>query len=51
MRGWRYEELRKAGYPVREAITLAEREDVDLHVACTMVRQGCSAAQALRILT
>ncbi len=30
---WRAEELERAGYPVHEAATLAERHDVDLHLA------------------
>lgn len=50
VRGWRLEELLRAGYNHRAALELAERMDVDLHVAASMVRSGCSVSTALRIL-
>jgi hypothetical protein len=48
---WRYEQLRRAGYERRDARALAGRPDVDLHVACNLLRDGCSRETALRILT
>ena len=48
---WRYECLEDAGYPVEMAITLAERADVDLHLACELLERGASVKNALRILT
>jgi hypothetical protein len=47
---WRSEELERAGYPVREAARLAERNDVDLHFAIDLISQGCPVAVALEIL-
>jgi hypothetical protein len=49
--GWRFDELRRAGWPINEALQLAERTDVDLHEACELLAQGCSVEVALRILT
>ena len=48
---WRYEELERAGYPTDIAIALAERFDVDLHVACELLARGATMHEALRILT
>ena len=48
---WRYECLEDAGYPVIEAIALAERPGVDLHEACALLAAGASVEQAVRILT
>lgn len=48
---WRYEELERAGYPVDIAVALAERSDVDLHVACSLLGRGATVHEALRILT
>ena len=48
--GWRREELERAGYDVAAAARIAERTDVDLHLAVDLVRQGCSHEIALRIL-
>jgi hypothetical protein len=47
---WRAEQLESAGYGPREAARLARRADVDLHVALDLVRHGCPAELALRIL-
>jgi len=47
---WRYEELERAGYPTDIAIALAERFDVDLHVACDLLARGATMHEALRIL-
>jgi hypothetical protein len=48
---WRYEELKRAGYGEREAMELALRRDVDLHVALRLLRNGCPVEIAVRILT
>ncbi len=47
---WRAEELECAGYAPRDAGRLAVRHDVDLHLALELLRRGCSADVALRIL-
>lgn len=47
---WRYEALERVGYPVDVAIALSARSDVDLHVACDLLRQGATVSEALRIL-
>ena len=48
---WRYERLEDAGYPTDIAIMLAERGDVDLHLACDLLERGATMHEALRILT
>ena len=48
--GWRFEELRRAGYGERDALELADRSDVDLHLAVELIRRGCPLETALRIL-
>jgi len=48
---WRYEELGRAGYPPEQAIDLAGRADVDLHVAVGLLAHGATVEQAVRILT
>lgn len=47
---WRFEELRRAGYDVPQALTLAESESVDLHQACEMLESGCPPERAVAIL-
>jgi hypothetical protein len=47
---WRAEELERAGYPVRDAARLAERHDVDLHLAIDLITQGCPVPVAVEIL-
>ena len=47
---WRIDELERAGYDPRAAMTLAARHDVDLHRAVDLLRNGCSPELALRIL-
>jgi hypothetical protein len=46
---WRYDELRKAGYPVENAVRVAESE-ADLHIACDLLKQGATVMEAMRIL-
>ena len=48
---WRYECLFAAGYPVDDAISLAENADVDLHFAVGLLVHGATVAQAVAILT
>jgi hypothetical protein len=47
---WRLEELEKAGFEAHHALELAERSDVDLHLAVALMRSGCPVGTALRIL-
>ena len=47
---WRTEEMERAGYAPAEARELAERMYVDLHLAIELVRKGCPAETAVRIL-
>ena len=47
---WRTEEMERAGYGPSVARDLAERTYVDLHLAVELVRQGCPAETAVRIL-
>jgi hypothetical protein len=47
---WRIDELERAGYDPRAALTIATRHDVDLHRAVDLLRSGCSPELALRIL-
>lgn len=47
---WRYECLAHAGYPVDDAISLAENPDVDLHFAVGLLARGAEVQTALRIL-
>jgi hypothetical protein len=47
---WRSEELERNGYDHDSAVQLAARPDVDLHRAIELVRSGCPAETALRIL-
>jgi hypothetical protein len=47
---WRVEQLARAGYDDRAAGRLAALPHVDLHVAVDLLRNGCPADTALRIL-
>ena len=47
---WRVEELHRAGYGQREAVKLAMRIDVDLHLAVDLLSNGCPPQTALEIL-
>jgi len=48
--GWRCEELARAGYSADAAAKIAERGDIDLHLASNIRRQGCTDELALAIL-
>jgi hypothetical protein len=50
VRGWRRAELERAGYSRVAAEQLAELSYVDLHLATNLLRRGCPAETALRIL-
>ena len=47
---WRAEELERAGYEAYAASLLASRNDVDLHYAIDLLRNGCVPELALQIL-
>jgi hypothetical protein len=47
---WRLERLIDAGYPASVALSLAERVEIDLHLAVRLLRAGCPPATAVRIL-
>jgi hypothetical protein len=47
---WRAEELVRAGFDPSDAIALAARHDIDLHLAVELVEQGCPYETAINIL-
>ena len=47
---WRFEELQRAGFSLREAWLLAGSKQVDVRTAERLLTQGCPSATALRIL-
>lgn len=47
---WRLDQLMLAGYEAEDALLLALRGEVDLHRATSLLRSGCPAETALRIL-
>jgi hypothetical protein len=47
---WRAEELERAGYRAEEAVALASRNYVDLHLAVELLERGCPTETAVRIL-
>ena len=47
---WRLERLVETGYDRDTASFLAQRVDVDLHVAVMLAEKGCPPATAVRIL-
>jgi len=47
---WRAEQLELAGFGAAAAAELAVRSDVDLHGAIELLRGGCPAELALKIL-
>jgi hypothetical protein len=49
-RGWRFEQLQRAGYPARDALVLSACSGVDLHQAIRLLRNGCPHPTAMRIL-
>jgi hypothetical protein len=47
---WRFEALTKAGYDASDALVLATRVEIDLHIATDLLKRGCPVSTALRIL-
>ena len=47
---WRAEELVRAGYEPGDAIALAARPDIDLHLAVRLMASGCPYETAMDIL-
>ena len=47
---WRRAKLERAGFEAAAAAAIAERLDIDLHVATDLVRSGCPPETALEIL-
>jgi hypothetical protein len=47
---WRAEELIRAGYTPSDAVALAARHDIDLHLAVELLGQGCPIDTAIDIL-
>jgi hypothetical protein len=47
---WRFETLRRAGYPSSVAWVLASARDVDVRFAERLLAQGCPPSTAARIL-
>jgi hypothetical protein len=47
---WRAEELIRAGYTPSDAVALAARHDIDLHLAVELLVQGCPIDTAIDIL-
>jgi hypothetical protein len=47
---WRLDSLERAGYDGQSAAVLAASPEVDLHLAVSLLEQGCSVDLALQIL-
>ena len=47
---WRCDELRRAGYDLKNAILLAVNTEVDLRLALDLRARGCPSETACRIL-
>jgi hypothetical protein len=47
---WRYHQLLAAGWPEQQALVLAANHEIDLHLACDLLTQGCDLALAWEIL-
>jgi hypothetical protein len=47
---WRAEELVRAGFDPSDAVALAARHDIDLHLAVELIEQGCPYETAIEIL-
>jgi rRNA processing protein Krr1/Pno1 len=47
---WRAEELVRAGFDPSDAIALASRHDIDLHLAVGLIKRGCPYETAIAIL-
>jgi hypothetical protein len=47
---WRFQQLLRAGWPEQHALLLAANRDIDLHLACDLLANGCDPALAGEIL-
>jgi hypothetical protein len=47
---WRLDTLERAGYDAESAAVLAASPEVDLHLAVSLLKRGCSVQLALQIL-
>lgn len=47
---WRLQQFLEVGYAHHRAELLAARSDVDAHLACWLLANGCDQVTALRIL-
>jgi hypothetical protein len=47
---WRFQQLVVAGWSEQQALVLAASRDVDLHLACDLLAEGCDPGIALQIL-
>ena len=47
---WRAEELVRAGFDPGDAVALAARHDIDLHLAVELIEHGCPYETAIDIL-
>jgi hypothetical protein len=47
---WRFHQLLAAGWPEQQALVLAANHDIDLHLACDLLAEGCELALASEIL-
>ena len=47
---WRFQQLLAAGWPEADAVVLAARHEVDLHLACELIAKGCDPSTAWEIL-
>ena len=47
---WRFQQLVGAGWCEQHALVLAASRDVDLHLACDLLAEGCDPDIALQIL-
>lgn len=48
---WRENQLLEAGYPPKTAHKLANNSHVDLHMALSLLREGCPLKTAEKILS
>jgi hypothetical protein len=47
---WRFDVLLRVGFEVEQAAALAANVEIDLHAAEALMRRGCPAETAMRIL-
>ena len=47
---WRFQQLRAAGWPEQQALVLATHHEIDLHLACDLLANGCDPPLAWEIL-